>query len=382
MIVIGGVSASVGFRDVWALRLDGAPEWSEITPPGPVPSSWSSGSAIFDPIRDRVVLFGGYGAGPYNDQLLKETWALSLSSGPSWIQLTPAGTGPSERFFHSASYDPIRDRMVVFGGHDGSGSLRNDLWALSLAGAPTWSSLSPSAPLPRARRAHTSIYDPVRDQLVVYGGYGGAIEVGPRERYLFFSIGYFLTDVPRLTLFDLPTPALLSLVSAHAYSDRVELEWQIRSSSSNATIFRSDGGDAWRSLGSVPMRGTEFVRWIDRDVVAGAHYEYRVSVVEGEQTWTSVPTSVAVPLAPAFSLAGADPNPSSGPLQVAFTLDRVGPVQLEVIDIGGRRVDSLRQTFGIGSHQHVFSSNLRAGVYMLRLTQNGRSLTARAIVVR
>jgi hypothetical protein len=44
--------------------------------------------------------------------------------------------------YHSAIYDPVRDRMVVFGGFDGLGNLHNDVWVLSLAGAPTWSLLS------------------------------------------------------------------------------------------------------------------------------------------------------------------------------------------------------------------------------------------------
>lgn len=40
-------------------------------------------------------------------------------------------------------YDSMRDRMVIFGGDDGSyfGEV-NDVWALSLAGAPSWSALA------------------------------------------------------------------------------------------------------------------------------------------------------------------------------------------------------------------------------------------------
>lgn len=45
-----------------------------------------------------------------------------------------AGVPPSQRFGHTAIFDPARDRMVVFGGWDGA-SL-NDVWALSLAGEP------------------------------------------------------------------------------------------------------------------------------------------------------------------------------------------------------------------------------------------------------
>ena len=54
-----------------------------------------------------------------------------------WNQIpTPTGRDSS-----TAIYDPVRDRMVVFGGWDGS--YRNDVWVLSLSGTPAWSELSP-----------------------------------------------------------------------------------------------------------------------------------------------------------------------------------------------------------------------------------------------
>ena len=75
---------------------------------------------------------------------------------------------PSGRSEHTAIYDPVRDRMVVFGGYDGT--LRNDVWALSLSGSPAWSALAPAGSPPSARYGHTAIYDPVRDRMVVFGG--------------------------------------------------------------------------------------------------------------------------------------------------------------------------------------------------------------------
>jgi len=50
-----------------------------------------------------------------------------------WVELHPDGAPPSSRELHTAVYDPIGDRMVVFGGLDGANAL-NDVWALSLAG--------------------------------------------------------------------------------------------------------------------------------------------------------------------------------------------------------------------------------------------------------
>ena len=85
----------------------------------------------------------------------------------AWTAFPP----PSARYFHTAIYDPVRDRMVVFGGYDGA--LRNDVWALSLSGSPAWSALAPAGILPSARYLHTAFYDPVRDRMVVFGGRDG-----------------------------------------------------------------------------------------------------------------------------------------------------------------------------------------------------------------
>src|SRR5258706_5273345 len=91
---------------------------------GPTPRAGHTG--IYDPVRQRMIVFGG------NDGALSnQVWALSLSGPPAWTLLTPIGTPPSPREAHAAIYDPIGDRMIVFGGTDGT--LRNEVWSLSLA---------------------------------------------------------------------------------------------------------------------------------------------------------------------------------------------------------------------------------------------------------
>jgi hypothetical protein len=112
-----------------------------------------------------MVVFGGLDLGLNND-----VWALSLAGSPAWSALAPAGSPPSARYDHGAIYDPVRDRMVVFGG-GGAGNYK-DVWALSLAGSTAWSALAPAANPPSAGSADPAIYDPVRDRMVVFGGGG------------------------------------------------------------------------------------------------------------------------------------------------------------------------------------------------------------------
>jgi hypothetical protein len=168
MIVFGGQGSST-FNDVWTLSLGGTPAWTQLTPTGTPPGARYAHSAIYDPLRDRMVVFGGHGPGTFND-----VWALSLGDAPTWTQLSPAGAPPGTRAWHSSIYDPVRDRMVVFGGY-GSGSIVNDVWALSLAGTSAWSKLTATGLPPSARETHTATYDPVRDRMVVFGGYSPSI---------------------------------------------------------------------------------------------------------------------------------------------------------------------------------------------------------------
>jgi hypothetical protein len=167
MIVFGGYASPNWMNDTWELSLSDAPQWSEVSPGGFAPRRVGH-SAIYDPVRDRMIVFGGLDStgAPVND-----VWALSFSGGTAWTKLAPSGAAPSPRCNHTALYDPIRDRMLIFGGWTGSGTWYNDAWSLSLGSSPAWDSLSALGPAPARRSFHSAIYDPVRDRMVVFSGY-------------------------------------------------------------------------------------------------------------------------------------------------------------------------------------------------------------------
>src|SRR5207247_9698816 len=130
-----------------------------------LPPAWNSNAAIYDPVRDRMVVVGGNTGTNNND-----VWALSLAGSPAWTYTTLSRASPPARFAHTAIYDPVRDRMVVFGGYDNV-SIFGDVIALSLGEGPAWSSLTPVNGGPRYQ--HSAIYDPVRDRMLVFGGLDG-----------------------------------------------------------------------------------------------------------------------------------------------------------------------------------------------------------------
>jgi hypothetical protein len=90
--------------------------------------------------------------------------------------------------------------------------------------------------------------------------------------------------------------------------------------------------------------------------------------------------------APVFALMGTTPNPSpAGPLTIRFSLPSTEPARLELLDVAGRRVGAT-DLDGIGTGERTvrfeMDRDAPAGLYWLRLTQAGRSITARIVVLR
>jgi hypothetical protein len=309
MVVFGGGDVSGNFDAVWALSLSGTPAWTHLGPSGSAPTARSSHSAIYDPVRDRIIVFGG------NDGSLRnDVWALSLSGVPAWTQLTPSGTAPTGRANQTAIYDPVRDLMVVFGGLDGT--YRNDVWTLSLSGTPTWTNLTPSGSAPTERSDHSAIYDSARDRMVVFGG----------------TNGFFLGDVWTLSLSG--TPAWTSLSpsgsivprAAHtAIYDPVRDRMLVFAGSSISALndvnaLSLSGAPAWTAItpsGSVPGARSQHTAIYDpvRDqmvVFAGLNFaafnDLWVLSLPGSPAWTNLaPSEFGVPSRRLYHSAIYDP---------------------------------------------------------------------------
>jgi len=173
MVVYGGYDESTPrLNDVWTLSLSGQPQWSQLAPVGTPPDARFRHSAIYDPVRGRMIVFGGYGGSRYDytGPHFGDVWALSLNGPPAWTQLSPAEAQPAARQLHSAIYDPLGDRMIVYGGRDGTTACYDDVWALSLGDPPAWTRLSPAGTSPGGQRAHTAVYAPTPPRMVVFGG--------------------------------------------------------------------------------------------------------------------------------------------------------------------------------------------------------------------
>ena len=176
LIVFGGFDCVSGYyNDVWVLsnanNLTGTPVWTQLSPTGGGPSPRESTSAVYNSTANTLTVFGGDdGGAPFGD-----IWVLSFANGiggtPAWTEITPSNNGPSARSGHTATYDAQNDLMTIYGGDDGT-NLLGDAWVLSAAsgqGTSTWTEISTAGAAP-ARRSGSAVYDPVTNQMMVFGG--------------------------------------------------------------------------------------------------------------------------------------------------------------------------------------------------------------------
>ena len=171
LVLFGGADdAGQASTEVWTLNLTGTPVWSLLATTGTPPSGRYNPSAVYDATRNRMIVFGG-GANT-NESDADHVYALSLGATPTWTDVSPPGTGPGARVYHTAIYDSGRDRVVVFGGYEfvSTGTVLNEVWAFSLAPGGVWTQITPAGTAPLARIEASAIYDAPRNRMVVFGG--------------------------------------------------------------------------------------------------------------------------------------------------------------------------------------------------------------------
>lgn len=199
MIVFGGLKGTGVTDELWILNLT-TNSWSQV-PKGVLwPSARMGHSAILDTTYNRIILFGGYDGTPGDEN--DEVWFLDLS-GLSWDVLTTAGpSSPLARQGHAAIFDAPNQRMIVFGGADVAISY-NDVWALGLPAPPStlnpsaWTELTPAVSGPAPRSDLSAVYDPGgAGGMIVFGGQDTLTPAGPFKDVWSLSLGATPAWVP------------------------------------------------------------------------------------------------------------------------------------------------------------------------------------------
>jgi len=153
--------------------------WSNVSVSGPHPSARSGHQMVYDSARKKVILFGGqttqgslFGGQDLSGQLLNDMWEWD-GAARTWTQITPAsGPLPPARSFFGMAYDPLRGRVVVYGGKVAAiyYSTSDDTWEWDPA-TQTWAAFPSAGSITYGGlRAPQMAYDPTSQQTILFGG--------------------------------------------------------------------------------------------------------------------------------------------------------------------------------------------------------------------
>ena len=132
LLLYGGLHDGVESSGVWLFN---GTSWGELgttadpaasATDDPRPLGRAQAAVAFDPARHLLYVFGGARQGAY----LADLWVLELAT-TTWHRLALAG-GPVGRAGAAVAWDPVLDRMMLFGGR-GDAGLLSDGWTLSVS---------------------------------------------------------------------------------------------------------------------------------------------------------------------------------------------------------------------------------------------------------
>ncbi|HEV7428034.1 MAG TPA: kelch repeat-containing protein [Thermoanaerobaculia bacterium] len=171
IVYFGGFDGSSVYLDqTWTF--DGS-TWVQVKK-NPAPSR-SLTSMWYDPILKKTVIYGGLGRLTSTDRLTRynDMWSFD---GTGWTQIKPDVT-PGMRYGAQVAVDPKTNHAILFGGIrvdiDANNNqvqvYANDTWDWD---GTTWKQIT-SAKTPPQRENGGIAVDPLRNELVMFGGFSG-----------------------------------------------------------------------------------------------------------------------------------------------------------------------------------------------------------------
>lgn len=161
--------AALADANIYRINLDSADKTTIIVASSDTVKRFGH-SAVMDTIADRILVFGGNTGSHYNDLVTNTVYAFDIT-GNSWTVVATTGTDiPAARSAHSAVFDPQFNRMIIYGGRDVNQAVLSDTYILDLSVTPAqWSKANLGYEAP-ARWQATAVFDPVRKRMVIFGG--------------------------------------------------------------------------------------------------------------------------------------------------------------------------------------------------------------------
>jgi hypothetical protein len=176
-----------------------------------------------------------------------------------------------------------------------------------------------------------------------------------------------------------PTPTAVALVASSVTERGVQLTWSGHGLGSGTVVERRPEVGVWTAIGTPSPVGSDLVSFVDASAGPG-RWAYRLRLPDAEiagEAWVVVP-------ARALRVRAAGVDAAGGRLGVEFELPHAGPARIRVVDVAGRSVAT--RDLGLlpaGSGRvELEGPPFAPGIYWVRLTHDGRSIAARAILLR
>jgi hypothetical protein len=179
------------------------------------------------------------------------------------------------------------------------------------------------------------------------------------------------------------TPTLVQRFTAAWMSTGVRVVWEVASGATASEIWveRSEGSENGPWVRPVTERSSESGATVELDRGADPNhaYWYRLMALEGRVV-AQIGAPIRVEAQPRleFRLTEVGPNPGGGLVRIAFALKQGGAIEIDVFDIGGRRIASpARGTWPAGTHEVVWDGHApngqpaSAGMYVVRYSYPG-----------
>lgn len=165
VVVFGGTfcNGADSRNDTWEWN---GQRWRECKPRVRAEGRWAGGMA-YDYARGSVVLLGGYGYRTVMTPMQNDLWSWD---GQEW-SLVPASNMPPGRYNFGLASDPLRQKVVLFGGTRGFyiSDVRNDTWEWD---GQQWTQMHP-ATVPAPRLQVSMAWCGANSRILMYGGNWG-----------------------------------------------------------------------------------------------------------------------------------------------------------------------------------------------------------------
>ena len=165
IFLFGGVhdfSSDIPLLDTWLYNLNDS-EWEQLQTVNHPPPRFSHG-LVYEPSLEIIVLFGGF---CLETQLKKsDTWIFDLKL-KNWELIEDSGP-MAERSDCSLIYDPIYEKILLFGGGDEHETMLNDMWYFDYSNR-TWCEIE-QGDIPFARYGHEMVYCDSQNACYMFGG--------------------------------------------------------------------------------------------------------------------------------------------------------------------------------------------------------------------